>query len=77
MRKFVISLCLALSLMGGNVLAAPQGQGQGQVPGTVIAQVEQETGGRVLNAVVTENGYQLKVLMPGGRVRIIEVPHDE
>lgn len=61
--------------MGGNVLAAPQSQGQ--VPGAVIAQVERETGGRVLNAVVTENGYQLKVLMPGGRVRIIEVPRDE
>lgn len=74
-NKFFISLCLVLALACGSVMA--ETSDAEQVPKAVIAQVEQDTGGRVLSAEVTQDGYQLKVLMPGGRVRIIQVAREE
>lgn len=74
-KKFLISLLLVMPLISVNVMADTSGDDQ--VPKPVITQVERDTGGRVLSAVVTDKGYQLKVLMPGGVVRIIEVPRQQ
>lgn len=71
-----LSLLMCLLLAGASASSfAQQSAEQGQVRESV-RRVERETGGRVLRIEsIQRNGqdvYRMKVLIPGGRVRVVQ-----
>ena len=74
MKRFALALLLLLALGGVATPAAAMSLDQ------AVAQVRQQTGGRILAAeTVTVNGqrmYRIKVLTPDHKVRIILIRAD-
>lgn len=74
-RAFLPIVLLASSLCLSAPLLAREGAANLQ---EAIAQVQRETGGRVLSADTVATGtrevYRIKVLTPDGRVRVITRP---
>jgi len=71
--------CVPALLLAGTVQAAPQGK----TPMTLeeaVAQVQQDTGGKILSADPRRLGrrteYRIKVLTPDGHVRVIAISSD-
>ena len=71
-----LSICLSALLLPGLALASPQGK----APTTLeeaVAQVQQDTGGKILSADPRRFGrrmeYRIKVLTPDGHVRTFAI----
>lgn len=72
--RLLSMLCLLLAL----TVATPSWAAEGKTLQEAIAQVERDTGGKVLSAETIKVGknvvYRIKVLTPDGRVRVVQVP---